>query len=453
MYKIFLTIFLFTYSYSESINYEEALAQTHKNNKKIKALELDKKVAELNIKTVQSFSYGQLNLSSEVLRTNHAGYVFNSKLSSREATFKDFGFSQMAEGLNTIPIDLNHPEARTNINNKITYDIPLFTGFKLSTQKDILKLKKQALTLKLNLTKKALEFEVLKAYNSAVVAKEYIEAIKKAKEAVSFFLKSSNEFYNEGLVTKLDKKQAQVRMYNVKSKLIEATNNFELALAYLKFLTENENITNVKQLKLLPFKTQSLDDLYLEAISKRDDLNMYKSKKDAMFKNIDLNKADYYPNLYGHAEYGTNDNSFSVDDKKDYYLFSVGLKYTLFDDSRNKKYEKSRVTYQKASVELEEIKNLIKLELEKESLNVKTKKSILKEKKESKNLSNEVLEQSKLMYKNQLISMTDLLKQEALFRENEASYIMAKYEYSLCIARLKIILGQNLKVKGKSNYE
>ena len=64
---------------------------------------------------------------------------FNSKLSSREASFRDFGFAQVGNMSNfdIQPKDLNYPEARNNFNTKLTYDIPLFTGFKLSNQKDI----------------------------------------------------------------------------------------------------------------------------------------------------------------------------------------------------------------------------------------------------------------------------------------------------------------------------
>jgi outer membrane protein TolC len=49
------------------------------------------------------------------------------------------------------------------------------------------------------------------------------------------------------------------------------------------------------------------------------------------------------------------------------------------------------------------------------------------------------------MYKNQLISMTELLKQEASYRENEAELIMANYEKSIAQARLKLALGKSLR--------
>ena len=75
----------------------------------------------------------------------------------------------------------------------------------------------------------------------------------------------------------------------------------------------------------------------------------------------------------------------------------------------------------------------------------RSKEAILKEKIEAKNLAIEVLEQAKLQYKNRLISMTTLLSQEANYRKNEALLIQAKYEKSLALANINLVLGKNIK--------
>ena len=214
--------------FSQIVDYEKAIELTIENNIKLKQQKLDIKSTNLDIEKVKSYSYGELNLSHEMMRTNHAGHVFNSKLSSRQATFGDFGASEYTgiTSLDVEPDNLNNPDAVNNFNTKITYDIPLFTGFKLSTQEDMLKIQQKAQQLKLNIDERSLEFEVLKAYNAAVVAKEFIQASKKAKEAVSLFVVSANEFYKEGLVTKIDKKQARVHELNVQSNVTQAHNKF-----------------------------------------------------------------------------------------------------------------------------------------------------------------------------------------------------------------------------------
>jgi len=445
MHKIYLSLILATMTYAQSVNFDEVLEQTLKNSKDLQQQQLNIDSSKLDSQMIDSINYGKLAITEEFSRTNHAGYVFNSKLSSREATFRDFGFAQMNEGLNTMPVDLNYPDARNNFNTKITYDIPLFTGFKLSNQKDILKLQEKANELKYNLDKKTLELEVLKAYNSAVVAKDFVQALEKAKIAVSKIVEGANAFHKEGFVTKIDVNEAKVYELNINASLIEAKNNFQLALAYLRFLSSNDEINDVQELENRYFHFPNEKELYKKALENRDEVKMQDIQVNATKKSIEIAKSAYYPTVYSHLEYGYNDNKLTLDDDKDYYMALVGISLTLFDGTRDIEKEKSKIEYAKATLNQEKLKDAIKLELKKAILDLEAKDAILKEKVEAKNLASNVLEQAKLQYKNRLISMTTLLSQEANFRKNESMLIQARYEKSLALANINLILGQNIK--------
>ena len=446
MNKIYLSLLLTTLSYAQSVNFGDILTQTLNNSKDLQQQKLNIDSAKLDTKMIDSINYGKLAITEEFNRTNHAGYVFNSKLSSREASFNDFGANDFVTyGSNYIPNDLNNPDDRNNFNTKITYDIPLFTGFKLSNQKDILKLQEKANELKYNLDKKSLEVEVLKAYNSAVVAKDFVTALEKAKEAVSKIVESANAFHKEGFVTKIDVNEAKVYALNINSSLIEAKNNFQLALAYLKFLSSNDEISDVQELENIYFDFPNKDELYKIALENRDEIKMQDIQVNATKKNIDIANSAYFPTIYSHLEYGFNDDRLTLDKNKDYYMALIGISLTLFDDTRNIEKQKSKIEYAKANLNQEKLKDAIKLELKKAILELEAKEAILEEKIEAKNLANSVLNQAKLQYKNRLISMTTLLSQEANYRKNESMLILARYEKSLALANLNLILGKNIK--------
>ncbi len=447
MHKIYLSLILATMTYAQSVNFDEVLEQTLKNSKDLQQQQLNIDSSKLDSQMIDSINYGKLAITEEFSRTNHAGYVFNSKLSSREATFRDFGFAQVGDMKNfdIQPVDLNYPDDRNNFNTKITYDIPLFTGFKLSNQKDILKLQEKANSLKYNLDKKTLELEVLKAYNSAVVAKDFVQALEKAKIAVSKIVEGANAFHKEGYVTKIDVNEAKVYELNINASLIEAKNNFQLALAYLRFLSSNDEINDVQELENRYFHFPNEEKLYKIALENRDEIKMQDIQVNATKKSIEIAKSAYYPTVYSHLEYGYNDNKLTLDDDKDYYMALVGISLTLFDGTRDIEKEKSKIEYAKATLNQEKLKDAIKLELKKAILDLEAKDAILKEKVEAKNLASNVLEQAKLQYKNRLISMTTLLSQEANFRKNESMLIQARYEKSLALANINLILGQNIK--------
>ena len=450
MNKIYLSLFLVSLTYAQTVNFDEVLEMTIKNSKELQEQKLNIESSKLDIKMIDSINYGKLSIEEEISRTNHSGYVFNSKLSSREASFNDFGANDfITYDSNYIPDNLNNPESRNNFNTKLTYDIPLFTGFKLSNQKDILKLQEKANELKYNLDKKVLGFEVLKAYNSAVLARDFVKALEKAKLAISKIVESANSFHKEGLVTKIDVNEAKVYESNINSQLIEAKNNFLLSLEFLKFLTSNEEINDIQNLENLYFNFPNEKELYQKALDNADEIKMQNIEITANKKNIEIANSAYYPNIYSHLEYGYNDDKFSLDRDKDYYIALVGLSLTLFDNTRDIEKQKSKIQYAKSNLNAEKLKDAIKLELKKAILNLETKEAILKEKIEAKNLANEVLEQTKLQYQNRLISMTSLLLQEANFRKNEALLLQARYEKSLALAKINLILGQNIKEENK----
>jgi outer membrane protein len=343
------------------------------------------------------------------------------------------------------PKDLNYPDSYTSINSYISYDLPLFTGFALYHQKGILKLQEKANEILYNLDKKTLEFEVLKAYNSAVLAKDFVKTMQKAKDTIGFIKNGAKEFHKNGLVTKIDVNEAELYFLNTNSNLIEAENNFKLSLAYLKFLTSNENISDVENLQNTYLEIKEFEDLYKIALKNRDEITLQNISIEANNKNIKANQGSYYPSVFTHLEYGYNDDKFSTSKDKDYYMALLGISLTLFDGTRSANLEKSRLEYLKAKLDFEKLQDGIKLEVQKAILDYKAKQEILKEKILASELASSVLNQAKLQYKNRLISMTTLLSQETNYRQSQTMLLNAKYENSLALARLNLVLGQNLQ--------
>lgn len=448
MKKLCLFLIISKLAFAQTISFEEALNQTIENSKDLQKQKINIDIAKTNSDFIDGLNFGKVSLNSDISRTNHSGYVFMGKLSSREATFKDFGFIENTGNPNDIdiaPKDLNYPDSYTSINSYISYDLPLFTGFALYHQKGILKLQEKANEILYNLDKKTLEFEVLKAYNSAVLAKDFVKTMQKAKDTIGFIKNGAKEFHKNGLVTKIDVNEAELYFLNTNSNLIEAENNFKLSLAYLKFLTSNENISDVENLQNTYLEIKEFEDLYKIALKNRDEITLQNISIEANNKNIKANQGSYYPSVFTHLEYGYNDDKFSTSKDKDYYMALLGISLTLFDGTRSANLEKSRLEYLKAKLDFEKLQDGIKLEVQKAILDYKAKQEILKEKILASELASSVLNQAKLQYKNRLISMTTLLSQETNYRQSQTMLLNAKYENSLALARLNLVLGQNLQ--------
>jgi outer membrane protein len=461
MIKLLLLLLSGVSLFAYTINFESSLQKTIQNNKSLKAKKQDIEKAKLGLDEAKGYSYGELVFNENISRTNHPGYVFGMKLASHEATFGDFGFSEFLSQmpalmggvpgadkkvLSTQPDDLNDPDPRTNYETKVTYKIPLFTGFQLDSAERMSQLQVLAKTALYNYDEKKLMLEVLKAYNGAVAAKEFIKATKKAKEATNSFVEFANELYKEGLVTNIDVKQAKVYDMGVESQMVEAYNRYELAISYLKFLTSDREITDIEEFHTILNSKENINLLQSIGLENREDIKWMELNTKTLKSKIDYESSKKYPVIGAQVEYGYNNDDFSdFDNDHNYYLGAVGLSYTLFDGAvTSSKAQKAKVEYNQALNYFEYMKDGIKLEIEKNYLNVQAKQKVFKQKQKAQKLASEVLIQATEMYKNHLINMNELLMQQANEQKANAEAILAKYESTMANAVLKISLGEEL---------
>jgi outer membrane protein TolC len=323
--------------------------------------------------------------------------------------------------------------------------VPLFTGFKLKYAKEMAKLQVLANKFKFSQDKNALGIEVLKAYNGAVAAKYFINALKKAKETTTAFVKMVKAFYNNGMATKTDLLEVKKRDAEVNAMLIEAENKYELALSYLRFLTDDNEITDVKDFKTLIPNNVSLNKLKKIALANRGDLKWMQKNVETMKAKVKFEKSAKYPMVGAHLEYGWNDNTLTLSSDKDYYLVAAGMNWNIFDKSIDGKVEKSKIEAMQTGYYYKYMKKGIALQVEQKYLDYKSKKAIVKEKLVNKELAEQILKKYTFMYKQGMISMPILLMKEADARKARAELIKAKFDEAMAAAELKKALGDLVK--------
>jgi outer membrane protein len=455
---------------AKSVTFNEVLKETMQNNLELKAKKLNIDKAEADFNKAKGMEWGKFIFNEEISRTNNPLYVFGMKLGSREATFRDFGFADflgpmgqalmvaddatpnnlnpaaMSGVLDIKPKDLNNPAPRTNFATKFVYEVPIFTGFKLTYAKKMAKLQILANKFKFNRDKNLLALEVLRAYNGAVAAKYFISALKKAKETTENFVKMVEEFKKEGMATQIDLLQAKKRDSEVDAYLEEAKNKYALALAYLRFLSDDNEITDVSDFAVVISPDNDLNKLIKTALKNRNDLKWMKKNVETMEKKVKFDSADKYPMIGAHLEYGWNDNALNnIGADKDYWLAAVGVKYNIFDKTRDADIEKSKISALQTAYYYKYMKKGIALDVRQKYLNLKTKSKMINNKLVNKTLAEEILRKYTYMYKQGMINMTILLMKEAEARKARAELIKAKYDEAIAAAELKASIGNFVK--------
>ncbi len=439
---LFLSLpILFISLNAKTINFQEALNLTLQNNKELKAKKLDIKKAEENTKEATGYKLGKLEFAENISITDHAGYVFGMKMAVREATQLDF-----------VPLTLNNPNDRHNFETKLTYEAPIFTGYKLENAKKMATLQVMATKAKYTHDEKQIGLEVLKAYNGAVAAKKFIKMTTKARIIASRFVKTSQDLYDNKLTRIIDVKQAKMAEFSINTKVKEAKTKFKLAIAYLQFLTNDYKITDVKKFSIMKIDTTNLIALQENAIDQRDDYKWMQHNTTTMKQKIAFDSANDYPTIGAHVEYGTNNDNFStLSLKKDYYMAAVGLTYTLFDGEISTiQKQKAKIDYAKTKQYSDYMKDGINLEVKKNYLDFMTASSTLDDKVETQKMSEDILKETEDIYKNNLrfrTNMMYLLMSLENMLKAQADVITSHYNTTISSAKLKLSTGKSLKVK------
>ena len=289
----------------------------------------------------------------------------------------------------------------------------------------------------------------MKAYNGAVAAKYFIEALKSAKKTTTSFVKMTNNMYKQGIIVKSDVLSAQARDSEIDSKLIEANNKYKLALSYLKFLTGNSDIDNVKGFKVIVSPESDLKTLQEIALKNRNDIKYMKSNVDTMQKKVKMDKSIYYPTIGAHLEYGQNNKNPELNRNRDYYLLSARLTYNFINPGDKEELQKSKIQAAQTTLYYKHMQNGIKMEVEQKLLDLKAKTALIKTKIINKNLAQNVLHQYKTMYKNGIINITRLLMKQSQKQKADAQLIKAKYDQALAAAELELAIGKRIKGEKK----
>ncbi|MDD3596257.1 TolC family protein [Sulfuricurvum sp.] len=395
-----------------------ALELLENQNLEIKSADLDVKSAHADANIAQGYNYGSLDFSQSAIRSNDAGNVFGFKLSSREATFGDFGFSEFDPSLMgssagqqqllaTQPKDLNYPGYQNYFQSKLTYMLPLYTGGKLSAYGDISEKMEKIKKLDAAQVKTEKIYETRKSYYDMALLQNSIDQMNIILKNISTLERTTQMMIQEGYAKKVDLLEVEAKKSNVERAITEMEANKKLLYHYLSFLL-NEPVTEI-ELPRNDYPASTLSES--EVLENNTDLKKAKEGLDIRDRMVDVAYAPFLPQVGAFAEASSADNTF-LGDFNDHKAYTIGAKlsWNLFNGGVDKNgVEKARVEKLKTATQVELAKKGIALQYDKiqteiESLNAQVK-SLTKE----LELANQIYMNYEGRYHEHLASMSDVI--------------------------------------------
>jgi outer membrane protein TolC len=444
----FLPLFLLllsTLCAEETLSYKNLALKDAKeilknNNLEINIAQFDIDVAKLGTKVAQGYDYGKLDAVLMGMRSNDAGNVFGFKLQSREATFRDFGFSDFLGGvgqalgmaggdfgafsnimqdpsmadqlLGTQPDDLNYPDARNHFDLKLTYMIPLYTGGKLSKYKKI-----AAMMVEMNHQDKekviaAKLYELEKAYYDISLLEQFIKDLDIIKKNIEHLQFATIEMQKEGYAKRTDLLEVETKLFDVERMIHQSEANKELSYQFLNFLLNAE----VNSITPLVPNTECCKITIEEVLEKNRDIQKAKLGLKIQNDMIDIKSANNLPEIGAFAEYGSSDDHF-LNDFADHDRYTLGVQATLniFNggvDSAS--IEQERIRHLKVKQQVALAEKGIALQYQKIKTEIKNYNFQIKSLKKALELTQEVYKNYQVRYKEGLASINDVVIKQSL---------------------------------------
>jgi len=406
----------------ENITLDDAKEILRSQNLEIKTSQIDIDTALQDTKTATAKHFGKLDFVQDFARSNDAGNVFGFKLSSREANFGDFGADEFMNNMGACqggdmgacadlytkaPDNLNYPGYRNYFQSKLQYEIPLFTGFMISSYEGVLRGVAKIRSLESSKVQSQKLYELKKSFYDMKLLKESQKNLNIIYSNIKTLENMTSEMINEGYAKRVDLLEVKAKKGNVKRLLDQMDLNEKLLYQYLSFLL-NEEVASIKlpaENAKIPTATTS------DALQNSLDIQMIDEAVALNRQLIDASKASYYPMVGAFAQISSADEKFlkNLDDHKSYTI-GARASWNLFNGGADSAaVQKAKLELLKRKTEADLARSGIELQFSKITTEIESYNKEIASLKEELALADEIYENYETRYKEKLVSMSDVI--------------------------------------------
>lgn len=427
-----------------NLELREALNILKQKNLEIKIADFDSEMKRIESKLPNAMRLGKVDATLTAMRSNDAGNVFGFKLQSREATFGDFGAGEFDPTnpavLSIQPYDLNYPKARNHYLTKISYQIPLFTGGKITAYSSIAH--KMYDMSKIDKEKVVAQkvYETKKTFYDITLVENYIANLSQINNNIDHLESIVKEMVKEGYAIQTDLFEVQAHKAEAQSMLIQAKLNREVAYQYLSFLlnTEVESIKKVNEMASLNIPTKK------EIETNSFDIQKALIGLDITSDAVWIQRASFFPTIGAFVEYGSADNViFDNFHDKDFYTIGVQASWNLFNgfsDSLN--LQKAKIENFKTMAQVEMAKSGTELKVKQLQSEALSNLEMIKSDEARLKYASQIYENYLAKYKEGMISVGDVLVKQSKESEVLLKLLTTKNNYNAKAFELDRIIKQ-----------
>lgn len=437
---------LFSSAEAASLDFKACVETALGQNPEMEVSEYRLKQAEYALAESNANRMPQVTASFTGTNSNNALNVFGMKLSQRQATFGDFGFSQFdstnPDILNVQPDDLNNPGSHSDFNSRLEVMIPVWNGGKVSSYQNQAKAMIKAAQHGDKAVQQYLTYSVYQAYEGVHTARAFVSVAEQAVKASEAYVKTTQNLVDQGVVVRSELLSANVHLSEAKTALEKAKTQELIAKDNLKMLMA---VDPNMPLEIGPrldvsLPANSIEELTAMATSTNPKLEAQREEARSSRAAIDASKADQYPSFNIMARGEFNDDTVGFESSSYTVAGIVSWKITDFGITSNR-VNQARAAARQKQAALRSQENQTRLAVLKSWRTLK----VAEKQVASNRLAVEQAEEAQRLimkrYKNGVSTMTEVLASQAQLDKARADLVQSIFEKNIHKAKLRLETG------------
>jgi len=327
--------------------------------------------------------------------------------------------------------------------NALTLNWTLWSGNKVESQISQAKLSLDSNRWGIAAARQQLKYNSTEAYFKFMAARDTVKLSEESVVRLEQYLKDVKVQFEVGIVAKVDVLRSEVSLAQARQTLIEARNNYDLAMANLNNIVGLPLTTelNVKgELTYEKFE-QDLAVCVDAALRKRPEIYQYTDSAKNAEEAVTIAKSGYLPTVSAVAQTGWYNDQFPGGNNYNWTIY-LTTSWTFLDSGLTAGNVKKAVEgYNKAQEQLKQMVDSVRLDVRSNFLSLKSYEQSIHTSSASVGLAEEDYRIKVIRYRAGVGTNLDVLDAQVALTTAKNNYLQAMYNYNNYRAKLDKSMG------------
>jgi len=417
---------------AELLTLEQAVGRALQNNPGIRAAEAQVDAAQAGVLRSSSGFLPKVTLSETWSRTDNPMMVLGTKLNQEIVAPADFA-----------PSVMNDPEALSNYNTRMAVMQPLFNGGKEYLGVTQSKLARDAAVKDRERTRQETVFQVVKAYYSVLLSKEYHAVATRSLETSTENVRLTETRYRAGAVLQSDLLRARVQAAEVREMVTRAESGIKLAKANLAYAMGTPQQDDIEIDGTLAPREPSKELVAAtgEALAGRPDLAALDLNRKNAEAGVRQARTDYLPtvNLMGQMDW--NSDRFAGNDARSWAVMAV-VSWNIFDGmATTANVRQAAAAAGRVRAMEEQMRSAVELQVKQSYYSLQASRDRIEATATSVQEAEEGLRIVQKRYESGMTTFVDVLGAESALIRARTSALQALFDNNVADAELRLATG------------